>query len=206
MPPLHPLFTVGHSSRTIEQFLQLLGAHGVQVVADVRSQPYSRRFAHFGRQALQSALKGRGLGYVFLGSELGARRTEPECYLEGRADYGLIARSPAFRAGLQRVLQEAARHRLALMCAERDPLACHRTVLVCRALRTEQPDIRHILDLTEVETQAQVEARLQREEGEEAPQGDLFASVGEALDRAYEARGARLCHRRADASQGPASQ
>ena len=128
----HPLYTIGHSNHAFEHFVALLQEHGVELVADVRSVPASARHPQFSRKALEPALAARGIRYLFLGQELGARRTEREAYEDGVATYERIARLPAFRAGLERVKEISASSRIALMCAEKAPLDCHRALLVCR--------------------------------------------------------------------------
>ncbi|MBN2130430.1 MAG: DUF488 domain-containing protein [Sedimentisphaerales bacterium] len=155
------LFTIGHSTHELAEFLRLLRNHGVEAVADVRSQPTSR-LAHFGRGELADALAGEGIEYVFLGRELGARRDEPECYEDGQAVYERIAELPAFREGLVRVLERAGRQTLALMCAEKEPLDCHRMILVCRRLRGPGIAIRHVLADGTAEDHADAERRLLR--------------------------------------------
>ena len=95
------LFTVGHSTRSLEEFLCLLAQNQVGAIADVRSSPYSRHMPHFNRDPLQAALKEHGIQYVFLGEELGARREEPECYVDGVAKYELIVKTTAFAKGLE---------------------------------------------------------------------------------------------------------
>ena len=82
---------------------------------------------------------------MFLGRELGARPDDPACYEDGRVRYARLARTALFRRGLDRVVDGAHRHRLALMCAERDPLDCHRTILVARELARRGLDVAHIL-------------------------------------------------------------
>ena len=94
------LFTIGHSTHSWEKFLELLRQHRIEAVADVRSSPFSQFNPHFNRETLRHALRQQGISYVFLGEELGARRSEPECYVNGRVDYSLIARTPAFIHGL----------------------------------------------------------------------------------------------------------
>ena len=155
------LWTIGHTTHTVEAFVALLKQYGVTAIADVRSQPYSRRLEQFNREPLAAALKTASIRYLFLGEELGARRTEVECYEGDRADYGRIAQLPKFRAGLERLRQGAARQRIALMCAEKEPLDCHRTILVCRQLRDEFR-ILHILADGTVEDHRQTEKRLVR--------------------------------------------
>jgi uncharacterized protein (DUF488 family) len=125
------LFTIGHSNHELSALLELLARHAVTAVADVRSQPTSW-LTHFDRAPLTEALRRAGIEYVFLGDELGARRAEPECYDGDRADYDAIARLPLFQRGLTRVRQGLEKHRICLLCAEKEPLDCHRTILVCR--------------------------------------------------------------------------
>ena len=139
------LFTIGHSDHDLAHFVSLLTRHGVEAIVDVRSQPYSRFHGQFNRETIAEALKRAGIEYLFLGRELGARRVERESYRKGQARYDLIRGLPAFVAGLNRLRQEASSRRICLMCAEKDPITCHRTILVCRQLRSEPIDIRHIL-------------------------------------------------------------
>jgi uncharacterized protein (DUF488 family) len=119
---------------------------------------------------------------VFLGKELGARREEECCYVNGQAMYELIEHLPAFQAGLERVRKGALSHRLALMCAEKDPITCHRTILVAKALRTEF-EIRHIVSPDEIESHDEAEQRLLRNWRLDEP--DLFLDASEQLEEAY---------------------
>lgn len=187
-----PLITVGHSNHPLDAFLALLRTHAVALVADVRSSPYSRYLPHFNREPLASALAAAGLDYLFLGRELGARREESECYEAGKARYALIARSPLFHQGLDRVRAEAARRRVALLCAERDPLTCHRMILVCRHLREDFPSIEHIREDGRLESHADAETRLLTLCG--LPDHDLFHSRADFLERAYDRQGERIAY------------
>src|ERR1700742_2928764 len=122
------IFTVGHSNPPIERFIGLLQPHGITALADVRSTPYSRFNPQFNKEKLQSALAAAGIRYVFLGEELGARTKDPSCYDEdGKVSYTKLARTDLFRKGIERLLTGMQQHRIAIMCAERDPLECHRT-------------------------------------------------------------------------------
>ncbi len=186
------LFTIGHSNHTVEKFLELLRRHAIGAVGDVRSSPFSAWTPQFNRPALEESLRKAGIQYVFLGDELGARRTEREVYVDGVARYEKIARTAAFQAGLERVRKGMRKYRLALMCAEKDPLECHRTILVCRSLRQEAT-VAHILEDGSVATRESVEARLMREE--KIPQVDLFLSADDLLTQAYEQRGPKIAYR-----------
>lgn len=193
---MNPLYTIGHSDHEPEGFLALLHRHRIQAVADVRSSPYSRRFPHFSREALAAALKSEDIAYVFLGRELGARREESQCYVDGQARYDRIARTPLFRQGLERVLEGCRRFTVALLCAERDPLECHRTILICRHLRNRELSIRHILP-DALETQAEAEQRLLARFSLNDGQGDLFAPCDPAalIEQAYDRQGERIAYR-----------
>jgi len=128
------VLTIGHSNHTIERFIELLCQHHVTAVADVRSSPYSQMHAQFNREALASALKQEGIAYSFLGKELGGRPADKTCYENGRVQYRRVAATQIFRSGLDRVLAGVQSYRIALMCAEREPLECHRTLLVAPEL------------------------------------------------------------------------
>jgi len=128
---------------------------------------------------------------VFLGEELGARRSERNCYVDGVARYERIAKSPAFLSGLERVTKGIPQFRSALMCAEKDPLECHRTILVCRHLR-DVAQIQHIRADGSLESQEDAETRLMAEE--RVPTDDLFAPREQLLARAYDQRGGKTAY------------
>jgi uncharacterized protein (DUF488 family) len=192
LPPECRLFTIGHSDHSAGLFLDLLRRHGIAALADVRSSPYSRRYPQFNREALAAEVERASIRYVFLGAELGARRSEPECYEDGKARYPLIARSRLFAQGLQRIRQGAEKYRIALMCAEKDPLTCHRAILVCRHLRDSVSPIQHIREDGRLESHAELESRLFAAAG--LPEGDLFQSREELLEQAYDWQGDRIAY------------
>src|SRR4051794_38696900 len=94
------LYTIGHSDLSFEQFIALLRRHKTAAIADVRSMPYIQRLPQFNREGLASGLQRAGIRYVFLGEELGARRSEEDCYVDGQARYDRIATMPLFQQGL----------------------------------------------------------------------------------------------------------
>ncbi len=140
------VYTIGHSNGTAERLLGLLIQHGVGSVADVRSQPYSRFNPQFNREDLACVLKASGLEYLFLGHELGARSSNSACYRDGRAQYSLIAKTPLFEQGIERLQAAMEDRRLAILCAEKEPLVCHRSILIGRYLHEKSFHVRHILE------------------------------------------------------------
>ncbi len=154
------LLTIGHSNLSIEDFIALLQQHQITAVADVRSRPYSRYLPHFNQEPLKSVLLNTGIKYVFLGRELGARTEDLNCYIGGKALYEKIAATAAFAEGIQRIIQGAQKYKIALMCAEKDPISCHRTILVGKQLRQLNIEIEHILNDGSLETHQHLEARL----------------------------------------------
>lgn len=154
------LFTIGHSNHSIDAFIGLLQQHGITAVADVRSHPYSRFLPHFNQSALKAALLNAGIQYVFLGNELGARSVDPSCYVDGKASYEKIAATKLFSEGIQRILKGSQNYKISLMCAEKDPITCHRAILVCQHLRDFELKIKHILSNGYLESHEQLEDRL----------------------------------------------
>lgn len=153
------VLTIGHSTYSIDTFVNLLQQNDVNAVADVRSMPYSRYNPQFNREDLEAALKQYGIKYVFLGRELGARSDDPSCYENGRVQYRRLAQTELFQSGLQRVIRGAQDYRIALMCAEKEPLECHRTLLVAQELVAQGVTIQHILSNGRIEAH---EATLER--------------------------------------------
>lgn len=189
------LFTIGHSHRELPELLDALRTHEITAVADVRSQPFSRLRPQFNQGTLRAALREARISYVFLGEQLGARRQEPECYVAGKARYERIAQLPLFRQGIDRVRRGIARgHRLVLLCAELEPLVCHRTILVCRELRRagETAEFRHIVADGAVEQHADSESRLLALTGRDRP--DLFRTREELLDEAYDEQAEKIAY------------
>jgi len=138
------LFTIGHSNHPLRRFMELLALHAIQALCDVRSTPYSRFNPQFNRESLATALGEGRIAYLYLGEELGGKPREPDYPTDEKARFARIAESQRFRAGLERLLAEAAARRTAMMCAEKDPARCHRGLLICPNL-PEGVMVRHIL-------------------------------------------------------------
>lgn len=188
------LFTIGYSGRSIDDFIALLAQYKITALCDVRSLPYSRYNIQFNREPLKMALKSHNIEYVFLGEELGARPKDPSCYVDGKAVYQKIASSILFKTGLERIeIGVQKNYILTLMCAEKDPMTCHRAILICRNLRERQIDIRHIIDQETTETQADLEKRLI---AQLKLYPDLFkpSDIDALIERAYEIQGDRIAY------------
>jgi len=188
----NPVYTIGHSTHTIDAFVELLRKHDVTAVADVRSTPFSRFNPQFNKDALQGTLAAQAIKYVFLGRELGARSDDRGCYENGRVQYARLALATSFRAGLDRVMEGASEYRIALMCAEKDPLECHRTLLVARALVAHGVEIAHILADGTLEPHESALTRLLDIVG--LPQQDLFSSREQLLEEAMARQEQRIAY------------
>jgi uncharacterized protein (DUF488 family) len=140
------VYTIGHSTLSVKMLIHLLAGNGVTAVADVRSHPYSRINPQFNRESVRRELKAASIAYVFLGRELGARSTDRSCYINGQVQYGLLAQTTLFQEGPRRIMQGSSSHRIALMCAEKDPLTCHRAILICRHLEMRGISTHHIIE------------------------------------------------------------
>jgi uncharacterized protein (DUF488 family) len=139
------IWTIGHSTHALPEFLALLQGPGIQVVADIRSRPFSRYNSQFNQRSLRADLLAGGIGYDFLGAELGGRPPEPEFYdRDGHVSYPALAATARFSSGLARLLAGADRRRVAILCSEEDPDRCHRRLLVGRALARRAVSVVHI--------------------------------------------------------------
>jgi uncharacterized protein (DUF488 family) len=179
------LLTIGHSNLPADRFMALLASADVTAVGDVRSIPFSRWCPWFSAKALAQRLLGDGIAYIALGEQLGGRPRDPKLYRNGVADYEAMAARAEFVAGLERVVDEIARHRVCLMCAEREPLDCHRCLLVGRALAERGLTLGHIRADGTIEAHAATEERLLALAGYDA---DLFRDRAGRLADAYRCR------------------
>jgi uncharacterized protein (DUF488 family) len=169
--------TIGHSNHPIERLVALLKAGGVERLVDVRSMPYSRRFPQFGRERLANSLAEAGIAYAWEGEALGGMP-------KGGGSYDDAAARPGFKDAIGRLIAESAGTSLCLMCAEKEPLDCHRTVLVSRRLAERGVAIEHLLADGTTRRHAEIEEALLKKSGG----ADLFEDRSARLARAYTAR------------------
>lgn len=162
------VLTIGHSVHSFPEFVSLLQRHGVTAIADVRSTPFSRYQPQFNRAELELALKPMGIRYVFLGDELGGRSRSASDYEDGRVRYDRLAASSRFQEGLSRLLSGARDYLVAVMCSEKEPLECHRTLLVAQELESQGIGVQHIHADGSLESHADAMARLLQLHGMQA--------------------------------------
>lgn len=184
-----PLFTIGHSTHSSDYFLSLLRRHDITAICDVRSSPRSRMNPQFNQSELRNTLNENGIEYVFLGASLGARPKDRNCYVNGRALYSLISKTPSFVKSLERVRNGSKKYNLALMCAERDPITCHRTIMVCRHLT--DITINHIVSDGSLESHESSIRRLVKLLG---VRGDVSHENEGIIDAAYDIQSNRICY------------
>jgi uncharacterized protein (DUF488 family) len=194
------LFTIGHSNIAAERFVGMLRGAGVNSIADVRSTPLSRFFPWFSAKNLAERLEREGMLYAAFGDTLGGRPRDPALYCDGIADYEAMAKRPEFLAGLDRLLSLADRRRVCLLCAESEPLDCHRCLLVARALAERDLSIGHILHDGTIEPHMATQRRLLALSD---PGADLFATgQSERLAAAYRHRARTVAYRAKAVSTG----
>jgi uncharacterized protein (DUF488 family) len=167
--------TIGHSTHSIERFVDLLKNSGVELLVDVRSMPYSRRHPQFGREKLVKSLEAAGIVYAWKGEALGGK---------SGGSYIAAAARPEFKDALGRLIERSADTTVCLMCAEKEPLDCHRTVLVSRRLAERGAAIEHLLADGSMRPHAEIEEKLLAKKAG----GDLFDDRSRLLEQAYDAR------------------
>ena len=138
------IFSIGHSNHSIDKFLSLLESSEINMVVDVRSAPFSRMFPQFNQETLKKSLSEASIGYLFLGEQIGGRSNDPDDYQDGQVLYKALANKEAFKTGIERLKEGSAKYRIALMCSEKEPLDCHRTLLVSQALASSDIRVGHI--------------------------------------------------------------
>jgi uncharacterized protein (DUF488 family) len=191
------LYTIGYSSYSPEEFIEALKFYRINAVADVRTTPYSRFKPDFNLGSLVQLLKTNGIFYVSLGKELGARSVDDSCYENGRVKFSILEKSNLFLNGLERLRKGLKKYTIALMCAEQDPIQCHRYILVAYAFyrRYQNIAISNILEKMMLENKADTDKRLLKlyhMEKDEIP--GLGQTYSERLHKAYTLQGEKISY------------
>lgn len=156
------VYSIGYSGFSIGDFIDTLHSNKIVLLVDVRSHPYSRYFLDYNKDKLEQTLAHEKIYYRNYAKEFGARQDNPKYYSgRGYLDFDLFSKSPAFLSGVAKLVKSMAQgYRFALMCAEKDPINCHRTILVARAFHDAGYKIIHLLPNHKIMTQEDIEARL----------------------------------------------
>lgn len=151
------VWSMGHSNFTIDEFIDLALWREIQVIADVRSMPYSKYTPQFNRELFSSTLTKAGIRYQFMGDSLGGRPPEPDLYdEEGHVLYSELAKNPRFKSGVEQLCIDSERERVAMMCSEESPQNCHRRLLISRVLADQGVDTLHIRGNRSVQSNAEL--------------------------------------------------
>lgn len=156
------LYTIGHSNHTIERFIKLLKQHEINCVVDVRSNPYSRYNEQFNRENIKIQLNQNGIYYIFMGEEFGARRKEKELYtIDGYLDFEKTVKSSKFLNGVERIKEGLKRNfNIAIMCTEKNPIDCHRNIMIAKYFYDIGYEVKNILENGEIVEQQEINRQL----------------------------------------------
>lgn len=141
------MFTIGHSTDTVESFIEYLKHHQIDTIVDVRSIPYSRFVSQFNKEQLSDVLKKKNIFYIPMGGNLGARYEEKELLFEdGKVDFAKVVITKRFQDGINRLETGIKKgHKIALMCSEKNPIECHRFSLISNCFRKKGFVVNHIV-------------------------------------------------------------
>ncbi len=186
------IYTIGYSTFELDDFIRIIKSYGITAVADVRSSPYSKFKPEFNKKEFQKELKKNDLAYVFLGQELGARVDMPDCYINNKVNFKLVAQHDIFLNGITRIKTGMEKYNIVLMCAEKDPITCHRTILICRTLRALKIEIFHILGNRQIEKHSDTEQRLLALFDLQEP--SIFETTEQRINQAYDLQAEKIAY------------
>ena len=193
------LFTIGYSAFMIEDFIAVLKRYGINVVIDVRSQPYSSKYSYYNKDNIEVTLKGKGIYYRNYSKEFGARQTDLRYFSpEGYLDFELFSESQDFMHGFDKLKDSLAQgYTIALMCAEKNPATCHRSIIVSRAFYNKGYKVSHILAGGDIEGQNDIELQLLEKYFPDRQQLTLLGEQEQDLlvHSAYKKRNAEIGYR-----------
>ena len=197
---VNTVYTIGYSGFSIDDFVTTLKKHNISLVVDVRSSPYSSYFPEYNRDSLEIFLKMHGIYYRNYASEFGARQSNQKYYCkEGYLDFEVFSKSEPFLQGLKKLCNSMKQnYTFALMCAEKDPICCHRTILVARAFFERGYHVVHLLINGSTITQEEINTRLIEKYYPTRDQMTFFETVQDddtLLKTAYKKQNAEIGYR-----------
>ena len=181
----HKLYTIGYSGFSVDEFIMALKQDLIKAVIDIRSAPYSSYYEQYNKDNIKNSLKKHDIHYLFFGDELGAKPKDKKLYSNNVADFAKITNSAAFTNGCKRVMDGLNQFPVCIMCAEKDPINCHRAILITNSFRKIYPEINilHIHSTSNVEQQESLDQRIMAKYNLEHE--DLFMNFEERLNAAY---------------------
>ena len=189
------IYSVGHSNYGADKFAEILRSFSIEVVVDVRSAPYSRYCPQFNKETIEQLLRDSGIKYLFLGNELGARPTDRTSYANGRVSFDELRSSECFRQGIYRLLDGVNKSNVAMMCSEKEPINCHRAILISRILSEKGISVRHILNETETLAHKDLEAMLLKKFKVEETLFDTPSSIRSDIEEVYKKQEDLICYK-----------
>ncbi|MCI5739678.1 MAG: DUF488 domain-containing protein [Ruminococcus sp.] len=159
---VNTVYTIGYSGFSIDDFVATLKSRNVSLVVDVRSSPFSKYFPEYNKDALEICLKTQGIYYRNYANEFGARQSDQKYYCKaGYLDFEVFSKSAPFLQGIKKLCNSMEQnYTFALMCAEKDPICCHRAILVARAFFERGYNVVHLLTNGNTITQKEINTRL----------------------------------------------
>lgn len=156
------LYTIGHTNHSHEEFLKLLKQHSITYLLDVRSTPYSQYTCQFNKDVISEALVANGIKYYYMGKFFGARPDDKSLYTsDNYLDFEKMRSSELFKKGLDNVMKGLDEgNNIVLMCTEKDPMDCHRAIMVSRGFALKGIEVNHILPDGKLQSQKELDERL----------------------------------------------
>lgn len=193
------IYTIGYSGFPIATFIDTLKNHGIRLVIDVRSSPYSSFYPDYNMDSLKAILIKNGIYYRNYADEFGARQNNKALYTEGYLNFDLHCQTEAFTTGVQKLIDSLAKgYTFALMCAEKEPIRCHRTIMVSRRFFEKGYNVIHILPNGKYITQQDVEQSLLDKFFPDRDQATFFndpQSDDQLIPQAYRLQNAEIGYR-----------
>lgn len=173
---MEKIYTIGHSTHEVDYFISLLRKHNINCICDVRSVPYSKYNSQFNKDKLLRKLNEHQIYYIPMGEELGARYSNRDLFdSDGIVDFAKVRETEKFKSGLKRLAQGVGRgFNIALMCSEKEPADCHRSILVSYSVKKMDYKINHILADGNLKTHDKLEEEISLEYKKQWLQGSLF--------------------------------
>lgn len=201
---MNEVYTIGHSSYALGYFLILLRKFNINTVVDIRSVPYSKYVPHYNKEYIKDVLKRQSIHFVYMGVELGIIRKDRDLYLtDGFLDFEKLRGSNEYKEGIRRIVTGIEKgYRIGIMCTEKDPIDCHRGILIGRELQDLKYYVKHILENGDIQTQGELEERLLNMYFPNREQQNFFSAIENKLDadvlvsRAYRLRNIEITKRK----------